>query len=461
VLSARLSSTAAIASLLFVFASSARADSYVNCDTEGAGAFQHLLNTVPYVHGPAGAGVMHVSGTCNGQFYISGTRNFTIRGPATLDAQHRGPALQISNQGGWVILDNLTFRHGAPSAGNHGGGILIYGTEVTIKNSAIVDNRSEGWGGGVSADRVPVKIENSFIARNRAPMGGGVFVRENGADIISSILFENHADSHGGGVYSSGNQWGVDLVHTIVSSNTSNSSTPGVIAAFVDIKRSVISHNRSQAHAHGAVSGGTQVLVENSSIVDNHGGTQSIAGGVVAGHVSIKNSTVADNTGSTVGGVYASSLGATATTFTGNRSTSTEGVGGAGAIYGAGNPPNLRASILAGNHGVNPDCYSTYPVVSGGYNLVGNAKGCTWNYPAAGDRLGSAAALVNPLLGPIEHLFHASSYTSLPIFPLKTSSPAIDAIPPAACPFAHDQLGQSRPSGAGCDIGAFEKHPGH
>ena len=72
--------------------------------------------------------------------------------------------------------------------------------------------------------------------------------------------------------------------------------------------------------------------------------------------------TVAENTGATVGGVYAQSLGATATTFTGNRGTSTEGVGAAGAIYGASNPPN--------------------PVVSFGYNLVGNAKGCSWSHPA-------------------------------------------------------------------------------
>jgi hypothetical protein len=363
--------------------------------------------------------------------------------------------------GGWLHLENLTFRHGkAKSDSNGGGGIVTHGMALTIKHSAIVDNEGGHWGGGILSYGDHLVIRNSYISHNRATMGGGVFIHHNGADIFDSIVHENHADSHGGGVYSAGDQWGVDLVHTIVSSNTSNSSTPGVIAAFVDVKRSVINHNRSHAHAHGAISGGTQVLVENSSIIDNHGGASSIAGGVVADHVSIKNSTVANNVGATAGGVYSPALGATATTFTGNRATNTEGLGGAGAIYSGSNPPNLRASILAGNHGVNPDCFSHLPVVSSGYNLVGNAKGCTWTFPAAGDRLGSAAALIDPKLGPIEHHFHAGSYTSLPVFPPKEGSPTIDAIPSSACPFAHDQRGKSRPSGAGCDIGAFEKHPG-
>jgi hypothetical protein len=44
---------------------------------------------------------------------------------------------------------------------------------------------------------------------------------------------------------------------------------------------------------------------------------------------------------------------------------------------------------------------------------------------------------------------------------LLAGSPAIDAIPGSACPFAHDQRGQARPAGAGCDIGAYEVHPGH
>ena len=73
-----------------------------------------------------------------------------------------------------------------------------------------------------------------------------------------------------------------------------------------------------------------------------------------------------------MGGVYAQSLGATATTFTGNRGTSTEGVGAAGAIYGASNPPN--------------------PVVSFGYNLVGNAKGCSWSHPATAAFNGAATS---------------------------------------------------------------------
>lgn len=51
----------------------------------------------------------------------------------------------------------------------------------------------------------------------------------------------------------------------------------------------------------------------------------------------------------------------------------------------------------------------------------------------------------------------------MPSLALDPQSPAVDAIPEAACvdhegePLRVDQRGYPRPSGSGCDIGAFER----
>jgi hypothetical protein len=452
---------AAICFLLFG-AEGAGADIRVDCD---AGQnLQHAINGLPEISSH-NLGVLYVSGTCRGNFKVYNRRSFTIRGVtkngrmAVLDGEHKGRVLEINNCcGGSMALDNLEIRNGK-GEGNGGAGILIHGMDVTIDHLKIVHNKGPHWGGGILSGNF-LKISHSYIGSNSAEMGGGIFIYHNGANISDTTIAFNHADSHAGAVYSSGDQWSVELVRSIVANNTSNGSTPGVIAQFVTIKHSAVIHNKAKAHAHGAVSGGTQILVTDSSIIGNDGGAQSIAGGLMAGYVSLSNSTVADNTGATVGGVYAQSLGATATTFTGNRGTSTEGAGAAGAIYAAGNPPNLKASIIAGNSGVNPDCFSHLPVVSHGYNLVGNAKGCNWSYPATGDRIGKPGALIDARLGaPIYQEFGPASV--YPVVPLLAGSPAIDAIPPAACPVHKDQRGQPRPSGAGCDIGSYEVQAGH
>jgi len=459
-----LATCAALGLLCLGAAQRAPADEGLLVDCDAGANLQHVINTIPELANHD-LGVLRVAGTCRGNFKIFNRRDFTLRGvtrngkQAALDGQNRGRVLEINNCcGGSMKLENLKIQNGK-GEGNGGAGILIHGMDTTMTNMTIVHNHGAHWGGGILSGN-HLKIRTSYIGSNSAKMGGGIFIYHNGADISHTTIAFNHAESHAGGVYSTGDYWGVDLVRSIVSNNTSDTSTPGVIAQFVTIKHSGIVSNKSKAHAHGAVSGGTQILVNNSSIVGNDGGASSIAGGLMAGYVSLDNSTVANNIGSTVGGVYAQSLGATATTFSGNRGTSTEGAGAAGAIYGAGNPPNLKASIIAGNSGPNPDCYSSYPVVSLGYNLVGNAKGCDWSYPATGDKIGTPAAPIDPRLGaPVYQAELGAS--DFPVMPLLPGSPAIDAIPRSACPCAHDQRGQTRPAGAGCDIGADEVHPGH
>jgi hypothetical protein len=116
----------------------------------------------------------------------------------------------------------------------------------------------------------------------------------------------------------------------------------------------------------------------------------------------------------------------------------------------------LHGTLLAENTGPGaPDCAdpTLASVVSAGYNLIGDAGGCAIE-PGAGDLLGNATVPVDPRL---EALADNGGPTST--LALGPGSPAVDAIPRAACLEPTDQRGVARPQGAACDIGAFETVP--
>jgi hypothetical protein len=84
-------------------------------------------------------------------------------------------------------------------------------------------------------------------------------------------------------------------------------------------------------------------------------------------------------------------------------------------------------------------------LVSQGYNLIADTKGCTLSGNVANDLLNFDA-----LLGPLQDNGGATWTHAL-----LNHSMAIDLGAPIGCA-ATDQRGVARPIGARCDIGAFE-----
>lgn len=108
-------------------------------------------------------------------------------------------------------------------------------------------------------------------------------------------------------------------------------------------------------------------------------------------------------------------------------------------------------TIIAGNFSGNahPDCLGT--MISRGYNLIGNAAGCSFGIDP------TTTTGVNPSWGPLQNnggstLTHALLAGSLAI---DAGNPATPGIGENACE-ATDQRGITRPMGAACDIGAYE-----
>lgn len=208
----------------------------------------------------------------------------------------------------------------------------------------------------------------------------------------------------------------------------------------------------------GAMTITSSVIISNTSVGPFFGG-----GGVAigSGDLVIVNSTLSDNRATGDGGgiyVAGGSLSLNNITIANNTADSdNDGAGDGGGIAVA--PEGavvFRNTIIGGNTDRGeqaPDCSGT--LVSGGYNLVSVAAGCTIEGVTDGNLIG-----VNPGIGPLRNNGGATlTHALLP------GSPAIEGgnpLPPGSGENAcepTDQRGVSRPQWVRCDIGAFEFVP--
>jgi parallel beta-helix repeat protein len=204
------------------------------------------------------------------------------------------------------------------------------------------------------------------------------------------------------------------------------------------------------------------------------------------GFLTVSNSTISGNSASTGGGINdISSFSSTLTncTLSGNVATST---GGALIVFSSAATITLTNCTLSGNQaqfggGISissgtvktwntliagntapssgPDVRGT--LTSQGHNLIGNGSSATIT-PTTGDQIGTAAAPINPLLGPL-----ANNGGPTQTRPLLNGSPALNAgdncvTQTPGClttPLTTDQRGTgfNRLVGSAVDIGSFEQ----
>ena len=188
--------------------------------------------------------------------------------------------------------------------------------------------------------------------------------------------------------------------------------------------------------------------------------TVSAGGGLLAfgpGTLSITNSTFSGNHSATTGGALELVSGGViatiaSSTFTANIATNS------GGIFNLNQSLTVKGTIIAGNSGSIPDVNQ---FTSAGSNLIGNNTGTTITNQMPSDKVGTGAAPIDPVLGPLTDNGGQTNTHAL-----LSGSPAIDAV--ADCtdvamnPITDDQRGFARPidgDGNGiplCDIGAFE-----
>jgi hypothetical protein len=320
----------------------------------------------------------------------------------------------------------------------------ITGNGLTVSAGDLNNANGEGSGGGVLAHG-PLAIVSSSVSSNSVTVhatgqsqgfAGGV--GEGGGTSSQLSILRSTVD---------GNQLVVSADHL-----SAGAIGGGVLSiAPATVRSSTVSRNRIDVSAG-----------QNQQAAGAGGGLELTTGGASSAR-SVVNSTVANNVvhaassgaGSALahgGGVLTAALQTNVVNTSVARNAvsaeaSSTDVGGGGVAVSQG-ITTFAATILAQNTGSPaPNCHGS--VSSGGHNLLGPTAGCTFAKKPS-DKVNVA----NPMLGLLSDN-GGPTWTMA----LLTGSPAIDAIPTAACAEPTDQRGVPRPQGPACDIGSFERKP--
>lgn len=288
----------------------------------------------------------------------------------------------------------------------------------------------EGWGAGIKNLGTLTITESSIIKNNASKHNNG---------------------GYGAGIYSTGQ---LTLTNSLISKNIAFSGGGGIYAAgAVTIRDSTISQNRIGDPNTLATHGGAGIWVnyatvtlENSTVSGNtiQGDFLGSAIDIANSSVTLNNTTLSDNLGPH------EAISISQSTLNINESTLSNPTPYGIHLNFA--TVNLKHSILA-HHSI-ADCelntLATNTFTSLGYSVVENAGNCT---PDSTDVTGT-----DPLLGGLAD--NGGPTLTRALLP---GSPAIELLPPGACPPPNtDQRGAPRPvdddqSGtANCDAGAFE-----
>ena len=118
------------------------------------------------------------------------------------------------------VLIGFTIQNGLA---DHGGGISVYNTTVSLKNIIVKNNSATDQGGGIFITQSDnVIINNSRFIENSSNGGGGaIHYHQGSTGKIMNSLIENNICGYEGIIYLSGNS-NVDLENCLVVNNIAN-----------------------------------------------------------------------------------------------------------------------------------------------------------------------------------------------------------------------------------------------
>lgn len=255
---------------------------------------------------------------------------------------------------------------------------------------------------------------------------------------------------------------------TITGGNGSGGNGGGIRNdGTLTLSHATVSSNTSEFGGGGGISGGpdASLVVSHSTISGNSAlsGRGHVGGGIEVngGHLTVTDSTLSGNStpsgfenGAAISSRFLASVHIINSTITNNSTASVDSASGVVLTSGT---LVVRNSIIARNinNGNQPDVRGNGTITSAGFNLIGNPG--TGAFTQTGDQSGSSAALLDPLLGPLQNNGGTTNTHAL-LF----GSPALDRGNSSGA--TRDQTGQTRPvdlagitnPSDGADIGAFE-----
>jgi parallel beta-helix repeat protein len=321
-----------------------------------------------------------------------------------------GGVINLSNS---FMIQNSTIS--SNSAGFVGGGILNEpGATATIEYCTVTRNTAYDSGGGVFNNNT-ITIENSTISLNRALTGGGggFFNNDNAVATIDGVTFSKNKGNDGGGIFTDN-----DSSLTIANSTISGNKGTGGGGVFIDDNSTVTITNST---------------ISSNTATEDYGGGLYVDNGA---NVTLNNTTVSGNKAKVDAGGIANDgiLNLNRSLISGNKAPVAREM--YNYMTGVINADNFNIIGFGGNHGV---VYSVGSFTPGATDIVPTES-------------------LPKIIGPLKLNAPGATKTHA----LATNSPAIDAIPaadPGCVGTPTDQRGVTRPQGADCDIGAFEKDP--
>lgn len=372
--------------------------------------------------------------------------------------------------GGSVTLSDLTITNGMAQ---YGGGIMIRdGASLTLNSSSVTDNHAPGYtdGGGGIYNMGTLNVNYSTLGGNSSGGRGGALANQGTLSLANSLVIYNTA-AYSGGIENDNNS-SATVTNSTIGSNQAIKESGGGIgnSGTLVLYSSTVSKNKAGSTGGGIHNEGT-LTAENSTISYNSAlgkAYKNFGGGGIQnyhGTATLTNSTISGNAAYLVGGGianYSGTVNLRNVTLTANIADSdNNNVGAGGGISNSDSTSviNMSNSIVAGNwvggSGVTAqDCSGK--LNSQDYNLFQNVIGCNFSGTIAHNIIS-----LNPKLG---HLLPNGGTTFT--HALLTGSPALDAGNPTGCKdndavnLSTDQRGYVRPTGAACDIGAYEYDAG-
>jgi hypothetical protein len=359
-----------------------------------------------------------------------------------------------------------------------------------VKVTAVFAGRVFWVNPGVTAMLNGLRISNGYTAGN----GAGIY-NQGSLAVYNSLFFNNDVLGDGGAIYNTGS---LLLVNSTLDQNNAGGCGAAIYnTGNVEVTNSSINENIA-FFGGGIYNNGGTLTVNNTSINGNNAG---ITGGglynVSSVTVTVRNSTLAGNFASAGAGIHneSGSMTVTGSTLSQNYTNDPNGNGG-GILNGPGAVMTVANTTLAGNIAdyLGGGIYNRGTLTLKNSTLSGNSASASnggglanyagtlhmantiiANSTSGGDCISvSGATIPANLNNLVEDGSCTASLSGDPMLAaladnggptwtmaLLEGSPAIDAGDDATCAAApvsgKDQRGVTRPQGAHCDIGAYEK----
>jgi parallel beta-helix repeat protein/predicted outer membrane repeat protein len=363
-----------------------------------------------------------------------------------------------------VSISGLSLQNGYVTSDRymHGGGIAVFGSQISLVGLNIENCVSAGNGGGIYAYESSVTGDSlSVIFNQSSGSGGGIYASASGFALGNSILSNNSTFNNGGGMYGSGQP--ISLNNNQISYNyaTGNQKRGGglYLTASEDpfLRGNTISNNTAFTGGGCALQNCNGLDMGRNMICNNL--ANSWGGGIfdLAATGSVNNNLIANNTAAQRGGgIYCGSdLDYINNTLANNRANSQ-----GGGIYNISSHPSFTNCIAWGN---------SAPANAGAQLYIGSASIADFLY--CDIQGGSAAFNGSPYTGTYEDnaddnpLFvnptsgAGINYSAIDAdFSLMEGSPCVNSGDPdtSVTNMPLDLAGNLRMSGIAIDQGAYE-----